>query len=80
MSIQFFSAPTALVNFVVFNPTTYLSHTKPILASCLDYGFDFDEEELGREMLTPLPASLANQLDDQIDADEFESRYRWFNS
>lgn len=80
MSIQFFSAPTVLSNFVVINPSTYPTHTKPILASSLDYGFNFDEEELGRELLAPLPAGLANQLNDHIDADEIESLYRWFNS
>ena len=80
MSIQFLTAATSLVNFMVFNPTAYPRHSKPILASSLDYGFDFDEEELGRELLAQLPACLVNQLNNHIDADEFESLYRWFNS
>ncbi len=79
MSIQFLNAPTVLSNFVIFNPSTYPTRIKPILASSLDYGFDFDEEELGRELLAPLPAGLANQPNNHIDADEFESLYRWFN-
>lgn len=45
-----------------------------------DYGFDFDEEELGRELLTPLPASVINQPVDKVEAEELDSNYQLFIS
>ena len=60
--------------------SVYSTHSLPILASSHDYGFDFDDEELGRELLASLPASLEDQPNHHIEAEEFESLYRWFNS
>jgi hypothetical protein len=53
---------------------------QPVLATSLDYGFDFDEQELGRELLAPLPASVADLPANEISAEEFDSLYKWFIS
>jgi len=47
--------------------------SQPIQACSRDYGFDFDEDELGRELLAPLPASLADRGMPKIDAEDFQS-------
>jgi len=80
MSAQTLTKLTTLCNFVFCLPSTYPTHRQPILASSLDYGFDFDEEELGRELLASLPASLEDQPNHHVESEEFESLYRWFNS
>jgi hypothetical protein len=54
--------------------------THLIQACSCDYGFDFDEEELGKEMLTPLPANLSSQATLEVDADEFEQVTQCFLS
>ena len=53
---------------------------QPYCATSLDYGFDFKEDELARELSAPLPANLADQPNYHIEADEFEMLYRWFTS
>lgn len=67
-------------HFVFCLPSTPPTHRPPIFASSLDYGFDFDEQELGRELLASQPASLDDQPHHLVEAEEFESLYRWFNS
>jgi hypothetical protein len=69
-----------LSNFVFSLPSPNPAYSQPFFASSLDYGFDFDEDELVSELLAPLPASLVNQPVPHIGAEEFESLYRWFNS
>lgn len=49
-------------------------------ADSRDYGFDFDEEELGRELLAPLPDSLSAQSFPEVDADTFEKAFQYFIS
>lgn len=66
--------------FAFYLPSTHPTHRPPTSASSLDYGFDFDEQELGRELLASQPASLDDQPNHLIEAEEFESLYRWFNS
>ncbi len=56
------------------------SHTETVLACAQDYGFDFDEDELSRELLAPLPESSLDRSDIVVDADEFDALYRWFAS
>jgi len=80
MSALTLTKPATLCNFVFSLPSTYPTHKHTILASPLDYGFDFDEEELGRESLAPLPASLEDRPNHCVEAEEFESLYQWFNS
>ena len=60
-------APT-LCDFHIATPQAHLE--QPIYASSRDYGFDFDEDELARDMLAPLPAG-ENQATLSLDADEF---------
>lgn len=44
---------------ISLNPgMVFLLAEQPARACSRDYGFDFDEEEIGREMLAPLPAGL----------------------
>jgi len=52
----------------------------PIQACSRDYGFDFDEEEIGRELLAPLPAKFSSQTILEIEADEFEQVFQCFLS
>jgi hypothetical protein len=74
MNNQTLTRPTTLCNFLVTLPE------EPICASSRDYGFDLDEEEVGREMLAPLPANLAYHPVPEFDPDEFETRHLWFLS
>lgn len=53
---------------------------QPVQACSRDYGFDFDEEEVGREMLAPLPVDLSSQAIPEIDLDEFEQGLQCFLS
>lgn len=53
---------------------------KPIQACSRDYGFDFDEEEIGREMLAPLPFKPSSQATPEVNADEFEQVFPCFLS
>jgi len=80
MSNQILNQPVILSNCVFSLPPASPAYNQPFFASSLDYGFDFDEDELGSELFAPLPASLVNQPVPHIGAEEFESLYRWFNS
>lgn len=53
---------------------------QPIQACSRDYGFDFDEEEIGREMLAPLPFKSSSHSTPEVDADEFEQVFPCFLS
>ncbi len=55
-------------------------HTEAVLACSQDYGFDFNEVELSRELLAPLPESSLDRSGIVVDADEFDALYRWFAS
>lgn len=57
-----------------------VAKSEPIYASSRDYGFDFNEDEVGKELLAPLPLIFANHSLPEVDADEFEERYAWFVS
>lgn len=76
MNMQTLSTPASLCEFVFALPIA----EPPIQANSRDYGFDFDEDELGKELLAPLPFTLADQHLPEVDADEFESRHLWFLS
>ncbi len=45
-----------------------------------NYGFDFNEDEIVREMLVQLSANISDQASPEVDAGEFESCYLWFIS
>jgi hypothetical protein len=70
MTIQILTRPAIICNFLVALP-------EPIQACSRDYGFDFDAEEIGRELLTPLPATLSTQTIPQVDAAEFEQVFHY---
>ncbi len=53
---------------------------QPACITSLDYGFDFDEEELARELSTPLPEGLGDKPAPLVEAEEFERLYHWFCS
>lgn len=53
---------------------------QPLQACSRDYGFDFDEEEMGREFLAPLSVDLLSQALPEVDADEFEQVFLCFLS
>lgn len=52
---------------------TGIAPAEPAQVCSRDYGFDYDEEEIAREMLAPLPAELSNWAISQSEADEFDS-------
>ena len=53
---------------------------QPIQACSRNYGFDFDEEEIGRKMLAPLPFKTSSHAIPEVDADEFEQVFQCFLS
>ena len=65
---------STLCNFVVAIPEADIPLDEPIRASSRDYGFDFDEEELGKDLLAPLPANLTRAQN----PDEFEKVFELF--
>jgi hypothetical protein len=80
MDIQTLKCPATISCFFVILPEAQLMPAQPVVACSRDYGFDFDEDELARELLAPLPAGLADLALPEADAAEFESRYLWFLS
>ena len=80
MFSQILTKPAAVRSFYFCLAPVYPLPSQPILASSLDYGFDFDEQELGMELLAPLPDGLGDQTSHPIGAEEFDSLYQWFNS
>jgi len=57
-----------------------LSDMQPIQADSRDYGFDFNEDELGRDLLAPLPTSFSSQSFHEVDAGELEQASHYFFS
>lgn len=80
MNTQALTGPVMTCNFVVALPETEKISPEPIYASTRDYGFDFDEEELGKELLAPLHADSASSIIHEVDADEFEQVFQYFLS
>ena len=80
MDTQTLTNPTLNCNSVIALQPADLLQVNPIQACSRDYGFDFDEEEIGRELLAPLPASLASQEIPEMEADEFEQVFQCFLS
>jgi hypothetical protein len=64
-----------LSEFIVVLPLAETVRINPC-----DYGFDFDEQELGREMTAQLPYHLAAQPRMEVTADEFETIFQTFLS
>lgn len=75
MTIQTQTTSLSLSEFAFAIPIA-----EPIQADSRDYGFDFEEEELGRELLAPLPVSISAQSFPEVDADTFESTFQYFLS
>ena len=73
MTIQTQTNSTNLCEFVITLPIMEL-----IQADSRDYGFDFNKDELGRELLAPLPASFTVQSLPDLDA--FENTFHYFLS
>jgi hypothetical protein len=73
MTTQILTRPAMICNFLVALP-------EPIQAASRDYGFDFDEEEIARELLAPLPTSLSTQTIPEVAAGEFEKTFHYFLS
>ena len=80
MNTQTLTNPALNCNLVIASPPTDFPSAYPIQACSRDYGFNFDEEEMGRELLSPLPANLVDQTIPKIDPEEFETLYLWFLS
>lgn len=80
MNTQTLTYPTQNCCLVVASQPADFPRAYPVQACSYDYGFDFDEEEIGRELLAPLPASLASQEIPEMEADEFEQVFQCFLS
>jgi hypothetical protein len=80
MNTQTLTNPSLNCSLVTASPLVDFPRAYPIQACSCDYGFDFDEEKIGRELLAPLPASLSSQAIPEIDADEFEQVFQCFLS
>ena len=52
----------------------------PVQACSRDYGFDFDEEEMGRELLASLSDRPSSRAIPEIEVDEFEQVFQCFLS
>jgi hypothetical protein len=57
-----------------------VSSIAPIQAASHDYNCEFDNDELGKELLAPLPQGISEQFNPVVAADEFDTLYRWFVS
>ena len=53
---------------------------KPVQACSCDYGFDFDEDEIGKEMLALLSFKTSSPAIPEVDAEEFEQIFQCFLS
>jgi hypothetical protein len=71
MTTQILTIPVMHCNFVI-------APKEPIFADSRDYGFDFDEEELGKELLAPLPASFLRQQNSEAESNELEKVFELF--
>ena len=80
MNTQMLTYPTQNCCLVFTLPPADFPRATPVQACSRDYGFDFDEEEIGRELLAPLPAWLSTQPILEIEADEFEQAFQCFLS
>jgi hypothetical protein len=80
MNTQTLTNPALNCNLVIASLPSDLLSARPVQACSHDYGFDFDEEEIGRELLAPLPASLSSQAIPKMEADEFEQDFQCFLS
>ena len=75
MTIQMQTNPKNLCEFAFA-----LQIAETIQPNSRDYGFDFDEDELGKELLAPLPISLAVQSLPEVVTDTFEQTFYYFLS
>lgn len=69
-----------LGNLIEFLLAPYFIQRPPTYATSLDYGFDLDEEEVGQELASPSITHISAQPTPIIEAEEFDSLYKWFIS
>jgi hypothetical protein len=69
-----------LGNLIGFRLSPTLSICQTACAVPEDYGFDFDERELENELHSPSITGLSGRSIQQIEAVDFETRFRWFIS
>lgn len=80
MSVQIITRPINLRTIEFFTAPDNSIRFEPVMASSRDYGFDFDDDELARELLAPIPVSDNDPSGQIVGTDEFESHYKWFCS
>jgi len=80
MSIQFLSTHVGLSFIQKYQILRDSSQIEAIIAPSYDYSFDFIEDELAQGLFAPQAESTLDQSDQVVDADEFDSLYRWFAS
>ena len=80
MNTQTLTYPTQNRYLVIALQPADLPQAYPIQACSRDYGFDFDEEEIGKELLAPLPASIESGASPEMEADEFAQVFQCFLS
>jgi hypothetical protein len=80
MNTQTLTNPTQNYCLIVDLQLIELPQATTVQACSRDYGFDFDEEEIGRELLAPLPAGFSSGAILEIEADDFEQDFQCFLS
>jgi len=72
--------PALNCSLAIALPPRDLPDTHLIQACSRDYGFDFDEEEIGSGMLVPLPIELSSQAIPEVEVEDIEQFTQCFLS
>ena len=80
MNTQTLTYPIQNYCLVVGLQPTDFPRAYPVQACSRDYGFDFDEEEIGRELLASLSDMSSSHAILEIEANEFEQVFQCFLS
>lgn len=80
MSIQIRTRPATFYTYECSTTPEDNKYNDRVVCSPREYGFDFDEDELARELIAPIPAGVSDPPCQSIEADEFEMLYKWFSS
>lgn len=78
MNAQTLTKSAMSLNFLVAPSEATSPLESPILISSRDYGFDFDEAELARELLAPLPTLAGASISSGTQTDEFEPALQYY--
>lgn len=66
------------IQYLVCSPEDDDPTLRPWQLSAKDFGYEIDEQELAEELITPVPIGFAKHNPAEVDAQEFESVYKFF--